>query len=72
MDADFVGRTDELGAVINSIERGAGAVVTGPAGIGKTRLVMEAANASHLDVWWMPVTAEAATIPLWTLQSSRS
>ncbi len=63
MEAELVGRDHELGALIQALENGHGAVVTGPAGIGKTRLVTEAANASHRTVWWMPVTLDAASIP---------
>ncbi len=63
MVADLVGRDDELDALIKAIAAGRGAVVTGPAGIGKTRLVTEAAQASGRTVWWMPVTVDSATIP---------
>ena len=63
MEADLVGRDVELDALITAIGKGRGAVVCGPAGIGKTRLVTEAAGSSKRDVWWMPVTVEAASIP---------
>jgi len=63
MEADLVGRDVELDALITAMEKGDGAVVCGPAGIGKTRLVTEAAGASKRNVWWMSVTAESSSIP---------
>lgn len=58
-----MGRDTELERLITSIDKGAGAVVAGPAGIGKTRLVLEAANGSKRHLWWMAVTGETGTIP---------
>ncbi|MEX2624097.1 MAG: LuxR C-terminal-related transcriptional regulator [Acidimicrobiia bacterium] len=63
MDAALVGRDTELDALTTSIEKGPGAVLTGPAGIGKTRLALEAANGSKRQVWWMAVTADSEFIP---------
>jgi DNA-binding CsgD family transcriptional regulator len=63
MDAAMVGRETELAAVITSIEKGNGAVLAGPAGIGKTRLALEAASGSKRQVWWMAATADSASIP---------
>ena len=56
----FVGRTDELGALDRAVGAarggtGSALLVVGEAGIGKTRLVTEAANrarASSLQVLW--------------------
>jgi class 3 adenylate cyclase/DNA-binding SARP family transcriptional activator len=49
---DFVGREDELGAVLASIERSPPgvALVRGPAGAGKSRLLQEVASHSQLSV----------------------
>ncbi|MGB8359959.1 MAG: LuxR C-terminal-related transcriptional regulator [Acidimicrobiia bacterium] len=63
MEAELVGRDVELDALIAAMEKGPGAVVCGPAGIGKTRLVTEASDTSSRKVWWLPVTVESASIP---------
>lgn len=63
MDAALVGRNTELAALTTSIEKGAGAVLFGPAGIGKTRLALESANRSKRKVWWMAVAADSEAIP---------
>jgi DNA-binding CsgD family transcriptional regulator len=37
--------------------------LAGPAGIGKTRLALEASSESKRHVWWIAVTADSASIP---------
>lgn len=61
------GRTADLAAVDDFVvQRGAGLVLTGPAGVGKTRLAQEAMHlASDRDVTvvWIQATASAHDIP---------
>ena len=40
----FVGRTDELAALAGPLRRGRHVTVTGPGGVGKTRLAIHAAG----------------------------
>jgi len=63
MDAALVGGDTELAALITSIKKGHGAVLVGPAGIGKTRLVLEATSGLKRQVWWMAVSVDSASIP---------
>lgn len=63
MDAALVGRDTELSALTALVERGKGAVLAGPAGIGKTRLALEVAGRSRRQVWWMALTRASAAIP---------
>lgn len=60
----MVGRDAELVALTGLVAKGRGAVVVGPAGIGKSRLASEVAAGSDRRVWWMAVTRDAASIPL--------
>lgn len=63
MEPGLVGRQDEMGALRSALTSGSGAVVAGPAGIGKTRLVSEAVQATGRQVWWVAATREAGTLP---------
>jgi len=64
VEVDLIGRTVELGELHRVVMAGPGAVLIGPAGVGKSRLAGEAADRSGLDVRRIVVTAAAATVPL--------
>ena len=57
----IVGRTDELASLVALLVSNACVTVTGPGGIGKSRLALEAAEsraAGHPDgVWWIDLTS---------------
>lgn len=59
-EAPFVGRDEELSRLLERIEAGSSAVLTGPAGIGKTRLAREAARAIEGRQGWVVVTRQAS------------
>lgn len=66
----FTGREQELGTIASTLHadsRYAGVVIVGGAGVGKTRLAAEAANAARRDGWEVHSvtgTAVAQSIPL--------
>jgi DNA-binding CsgD family transcriptional regulator len=64
----LVGREDELELVAGALRDGApGVVVSGPAGVGKTRLAQEvltAAAAEGAEIEWVQATQAAASVPL--------
>ena len=51
IDVDFYYRESELNEVVNSIKENKVTLVTGPSGIGKTRLVLEACRVFFKDGW---------------------
>ena len=56
--SSFVGRDEELSEVVAAVARPGLVTVTGPGGVGKTRLAAEAvaaARALHRDRWWVLV-----------------
>jgi DNA-binding CsgD family transcriptional regulator len=68
----FVGRESESAIVSAALRRGAGAVVIGSAGVGKTRLAREAAadaRADGLAVERVAATEAAAAIPFGAMAS---
>jgi predicted ATPase len=58
----LVGRVEELAFVTRALD-GGGVIVTGAAGVGKSRLAREAAERSGLSVFWVVATTAARTIP---------
>ncbi|WP_217921548.1 LuxR C-terminal-related transcriptional regulator [Miltoncostaea oceani] len=64
----ITGRQDELGIIAAALTRASGGViVSGPAGVGKTRLAAEAARIARsrgLVVGWVRATASSRAIPL--------
>lgn len=63
----LVGRERELETVVALLGASGGAVVAGPAGVGKTRLARELAEVAGARGWaveWVRATRSAATIPL--------
>jgi predicted ATPase len=65
----FVGRDDELERLLLAREDAAcsGAVISGPAGVGKSRLALELLSATEqrgAATEWVQATRTAATIPL--------
>jgi DNA-binding CsgD family transcriptional regulator len=69
MQWPLVGREAELGSVAEALSDGSagGVVITGPAGVGKTRLALEVsrlAAARGCAVAWARATRSAASIPL--------
>lgn len=61
MNPELVGRQTELSDLRRAIASQGGAVLIGPAGVGKTRLARESVESS--DFRWVATTADAATIP---------
>src|SRR4051812_20133863 len=62
----LAGRSEELAMVAAALPRG-GVVISGSAGVGKTRLATEAARVAAergFEVAWVRATRSAATIPL--------
>ena len=60
-----MGRDDELGRIAAAVGAGgAGVVIAGAAGTGKTRLATEAAERSGRTAEWVRATRSAAAIPL--------
>lgn len=64
--AQLIGRTGELGQLLLSVAGRKGAVLVGPAGVGKSRLAIEVAEqvSPEVVVHRVNVTAGAATVPL--------
>lgn len=61
----LVGRAEEMAFVLRAIRDGAGAIVGGAAGVGKTRLARESAAAfTAWSVSWATATPAAADLPL--------
>ena len=63
----LVGRDDELAVAAEAVAAGRGVVLTGAAGVGKTRLARELTARSAIDgarVEWIIATATAARVPL--------
>ena len=62
----LAGRGAELAFVAEVLAGGSagGVVVTGPAGVGKTRLVAAAAERADAEVAWVRATRSAASLPL--------
>lgn len=59
----LVGRADELAQVLDSLTSAGGAVLAGPAGVGKSRLAAEALDAIARDGWsTFSVTAGSETV----------
>ncbi|MFT4127911.1 MAG: hypothetical protein QM662_17000, partial [Gordonia sp. (in: high G+C Gram-positive bacteria)] len=63
----LVGRAEELQVVGDSLLGAAGIVVSGPAGVGKTRLALAAVNRSARPCHRLFATATARTIPFGVL-----
>jgi hypothetical protein len=61
----LVGRQDELAAMCAAIAASGGVVLTGAAGVGKTRLAREALEGSqHRVVRWIAATQTSRSVPL--------
>jgi len=60
----FIGRQVEVGAIRSLVERNRLTTLTGPGGAGKTRLALEAVNASR-EVFWVELApiSEPARVP---------
>jgi predicted ATPase len=59
-DGTLLGRADELESVLAALERSRLVAITGPGGVGKTRLALSAANRVGDDpsrVWWVELAA---------------
>ncbi len=64
----LVGRRDELAATYAAIAETGGVVLTGPAGVGKSRLAREALElAQHRVTRWIAATETARSVPLGAL-----
>lgn len=58
----LVGRNEELAFVTRALDTG-GVIITGAAGVGKSRLAHEAAEQSGRPILWLVATTAAATMP---------
>jgi predicted ATPase/DNA-binding SARP family transcriptional activator len=62
----FVGRSDELAVLVEELRIGGSVTLCGPAGVGKTRLALEAARVvaaaggARDGVWWCDLSAVSA------------
>ena len=56
----FVGRDDDLSAVVATVRECSLLTLVGPAGAGKTRLAIEAAARTGLRPWWVDLGASRA------------
>ena len=71
LQPDLVGREDELRLITGHIERGAGVLLAGPAGIGKSRLARAVADRFEADGWTVVVvraTGSGRSVPLGALE----
>lgn len=67
MSLPFVGRSRTLGEVLGLLAHGRGALLTGPAGIGKTRLLQALAESGDPPVERITAAAATSSIPLGAL-----